>query len=180
MVADDYGIGLVAVSNFQIIGNTIVPAERRGHCLDGYQPGANNGVIQNNYVNVENSRTGRSGHDAIARALRMRNDVDARARRLTSTSAATRSSPRTARVSDDALSVWISYINNTGAMNNANVNLDNNTIEAIATPPIRRIDAYRVGSGPGRCRDQHDDLQQRPGEQRHLPAHRGLQRREHQ
>ena len=40
LVADDYGIRLVAVSNFQVIGNSIVTQSGEGILLDGYSSAA--------------------------------------------------------------------------------------------------------------------------------------------
>ena len=146
IVANAYGIGLVAVSNFQINGNRIVPQCGAGVDVDGYSAaGSNNGAIQNNHVEAQERSNRETGNNTYARALRLRNNVDSMGPHtnidISGNTFITRDGPG---YSKNAYTVWISYVNNKGAMNNANVNLHDNTIEAIVNTTDPTYHAYAL------------------------------------
>jgi hypothetical protein len=146
VVANAAGIGLVAVSNFQIKGNRIVPTSGEGIAVDGFRAlGSNNGKIQNNYVKVQERPNRETGNSTFSRALRMRNDVDAEGPHTNiDVSGNTFIAMDGPAYSQNAYAVWISYANHNGAMNNANVNLHDNTIAAIANTTDPTYHAYAL------------------------------------
>ena len=133
VVADAAGITMVAVSNFRVTNNTITPIAGEGIAIDGYRAqGSNLGVIQNNTVITQEVPNRELGLKTQARALRIRNDVDSEGPQtnidISGNTFTTIIGPGMSYV---GYTVWISYANNNGAMNNANVNLHNNTITLI-------------------------------------------------
>ena len=133
VVADAAGITMVAVSNFRVTNNTITPIAGEGIAIDGYRAqGSNLGVIQNNTVSTQEVPNRELGLKTQARALRIRNDVDSEGPQtnidISGNTFTTTIGPGMSYV---GYTVWISYANNNGAMNNANVNLHNNTITLI-------------------------------------------------
>jgi hypothetical protein len=135
VVADAAGIGLAGTSNFQVKGNTIVPQNGEGIAVDGYRGTAvTNGVIQGNYVKVQELPNRETGNGNFARALRMRNTDGPSSSAQTNIDVSGNTLIALVGPGDalTAYTAWITYINPIGAMNNANVNLHDNTIEAIA------------------------------------------------
>ena len=135
MVADSAAIMLAGVQNFQVTNNTITPTSGEGIMIDGYDAqGSHQGVIQNNTVQTHEIPNREVGMRTQARALRLRNDVDSEGPHtnidISGNMFQTTVGPG---MSSIGCAVWISYANNNGAMNNANVNLHNNTIRAIVT-----------------------------------------------
>jgi len=133
VVPNAAGIGLVSVSNFRITNNTITPTAGEGIAIDGYRAqGSNLGVIQNNTVTTKEVPNREMGLKTQARALRLRNDVDAEGPHtnidISGNTFTTNIGPGMSSV---GYTVWITYKNNKGAMNNANVNLHDNTITLI-------------------------------------------------
>ena len=109
------------------------------------RPPMNDGVIENNYVNVEMPPNREVGTDAIDSALRMRNDVDSEGPQTNlNISGNTFIAQDGPGFTMTVYTVWISYVNNAGAMNNANVNLDYNTIEGIVNTTAPTYDAYAL------------------------------------
>ena len=135
VMPDASAIGLVAVSNFQVTNNTITPTAGEGIAIDGYRAqGSNLGVIQNNTVTTKERPNREMGTRTQARALRMRNDVDSEGPHTNiDISGNTFTTSVGPGMSYLGYTVWITYMNNNGAMNNANVNLHGNTIKAIVT-----------------------------------------------
>jgi len=133
VVPDAAGIALVAVSNFQVTNNTITPTAGEGIAIDGYRAqGSNLGVIQNNTVTTKEVPNREMGLKTQARALRLRNDVDSEGPQTNiDISGNTFTTTIGPGMSNVGYTVWITYVNNNGAMNNANVNLHNNTITLI-------------------------------------------------
>ncbi len=133
VVPDAAGIGLVAVSNFQVTNNTITPTAGEGIAIDGYRAqGSNLGVIQNNTVTTKEVPNRELGLKTQARALRLRNDVDSEGPQTNiDISGNTFTTTIGPGMSNVGYTVWITYVNNNGAMNNANINLHNNTITLI-------------------------------------------------
>src|SRR5262249_39512490 len=135
VVPDAAAIGLCSVSNFRVSNNTINPRAGEGIAIDGYRPqGSNLGVIQNNTVQTQEVPNREMGAKTQARALRLRNDVDLEGPHtnidISGNTLATSVGPGMSYV---GYAVWITYVNNNGAMNNANINIHDNTIKAIAT-----------------------------------------------
>ena len=133
VVPNAAGIGLVSVSNFRITDNTITPIAGEGIAIDGYRAqGSNLGVIQNNTVTTREVPNREMGLKTQARALRLRNDVDSEGPHtnidISGNNFATNIGPGMSSV---GYTVWITYKNNKSAMNNANINLHNNTITLI-------------------------------------------------
>ena len=146
VVANAVGIGIVSASNFQIKGNTIVPESGEGIAVDGYRAaGSDNGVIQNNQVTVQERPNRETGNNTYARALRLRNNVDSRGSHrnldISGNTFIARDGPGYSR---NAYAVWISYTNNKGAMDNANVHLHGNTIKAIVNTTDPTYHAYAL------------------------------------
>lgn len=143
MVADAYAIGVVAVSNFQIEGNTIDPTSGEGIDVDGYtSTGSNNGVIQSNYIDVAMAPNREMANNTQDCGLRLRNDVDSEGPQTNiDISGNTIIANCGTGYSQYAYGVWISYANNNGAMNNAEVNLHDNTFEAISNVADTNHDA---------------------------------------
>src|SRR5262249_32065567 len=136
VVTNGYGIIIAALQNFDIANNTIVPINGRGIDIDGYSstPIAH-GLIHGNYVSVQ-ERPNRE-YDAAhleARALRLRNDVDATGPthdlHIWDNTFIATTGPGLA---SQAYGVRISYVNPNGEMNNANILLEQNRIKAIVT-----------------------------------------------
>ena len=146
MVADAYAIDVNAISDFQIKGNTIDPTSGEGIDVDGYRAaGSSNGVIQNNIVTVQERPNRETEDNTYARALRLRNDVDSEGPQTNiDISGNTFIANCGIGYSQHAYAVWISYVNNNGAMNNANVNLHDNTIEGIVNTTDPSYDAYAL------------------------------------
>ncbi len=133
VVPDAAGIGLVAVSNFQVTNNTITPIAGEGIAIDGYRAqGSDMGVIQNNTVITKDVPNREVGLGTQARALRLRNDVDSEGPQTNiDISGNTFTTTIGPGMSNVGYTVWVTYVNNNGAMNNANINLRNNTITLI-------------------------------------------------
>lgn len=153
-VADSVGAGGVSLNNFSITGNTIVPTKGGGIAIDGYtSTGSNNGVIQNNYVSTQDAPNRETGVSSIGRALRMRNDVDAEGPHTNiDISGNTFISTNGPGYVTELYTCWFTYVNNSGAMNNANVNFHNNTVEAIVNTMTSGYRAYALaidGMDPG-------------------------------
>jgi hypothetical protein len=146
MVANAVAIGVVAVSNFQIKGNRIVPQSGQGIAVDGSRPiPSSNGVIQNNYVKAQERPNRETGNNTYARALRLRNDIDSQGPQSNiDISGNTFIALDGPAYSHNAYAVWITYANKKGAMNNANVNLHDNSIEAIANTTDPTYHAYAL------------------------------------
>jgi hypothetical protein len=146
MVANAYAIAMVADSNFEVRGNTIVPQSGEGIVVDASRPiPSNNGVIQNNYVKVQERPNRETGKNTYARALRLRNDVDSMGPQTNiDVSGNTFIATNGPGLSQNAYTVWITYANIKGAMNNANVNLHDNIVEAIANTTDPSYHAYAL------------------------------------
>lgn len=130
-----YGIVLSAISNFDVSGNTIVATNGRGILVDGYRPSpVTTGTIRNNYVDVRELPNREQGSKVESRALRLRNNVDSMGpHRDLDISGNTFIAWSGSGMAQTAYGVRISYLNKAGAMNDANINLYDNTIKAIAT-----------------------------------------------
>jgi PKD repeat protein len=146
VVADAYAIAIVAASNFQVRGNSITPQSGEGIIVDGSRSTpSNNGAIQDNYVKVQEKPNRETGNSTFSRALRLRNDIDSEGPEtnidISGNTFIAFDGPGYAQ---DAYAAWISYANNNGAMNNANVNLHDNLIEAIANTTDPSYHAYAL------------------------------------
>ena len=135
VVPNAAAIMLASIHNFQVTNNTITPTSGQGIMVDGYSAdGASLGVIQNNTVQTQEIPNREVRLNTMARALRIRNDVDAEGPHtnidISGNTFQTTTGPG---LSSTGNAVWMSYANNNGAMNNANVNLHNNMIKAIVT-----------------------------------------------
>lgn len=146
VVADAYAIGVVAVSNFQIKRNKIIPRRGEGICVDGFSStGSNNGVIQNNFVQLEEEPNRETGNNTFARALRLRNNVDAEGPHTNiDISGNTFIATVGPGHSQKAYTVWISYANHKGAMNDAGINLHDNSIKAIVDTTSPAYNGYAL------------------------------------
>ena len=131
---NSYAIAVTAIDNFTIANNTIVTTNGRGIDIDGgSSTPTSNGDIYGNYVDVQEQRNREDNSYQRARALRIRNDVDAEGPHLNihvhDNTFIARASDA---VGDAAYAVWISYMNNNGAMDNAGILFENNLCKAIA------------------------------------------------
>ncbi|MBI1913917.1 MAG: right-handed parallel beta-helix repeat-containing protein [Planctomycetes bacterium] len=137
VTTNGYGILLSAAQNFEIAGNTIVPANGKGIDLDGYA-GAPllDGNIHDNYVDVQEVANREYPRGLEAVALRLRNNLGAggvqRILNITNNTFIARTGPGQL---NEAQAVRISYANNDGAMDNAGITLQGNLIKAIVSTP---------------------------------------------
>jgi hypothetical protein len=150
VVTNGYAIAIVAMSNFQVNGNTIQPTSGRGIDIDGWSatPTAN-GQIQNNYVSVQENGNREYGNNINAFALRVRNNVDAEGPQRNLTFSGNTFISTTSLGQDlGAIAARITYGNNNGAMNNANIVFTNNTFRAIVntTDPNYYAQAFDIDS----------------------------------
>ncbi|MCD4812513.1 T9SS type A sorting domain-containing protein [bacterium] len=129
-----YAIGLAGIQNFDIHDNTIITTHGRGICIDGYTAAATeNGRIYNNHVAVQELGNRETLDIVTARALRIRNNVDAMGphRNLhiyDNTFIATTASGQ----GQSAYGGRVSWTNQNNQMNNANLLIENNTFKAVA------------------------------------------------
>jgi hypothetical protein len=137
VATNGYAILLSAAQNFEIAGNTIVPANGKGIDLDGYASAPLvNGSIHDNYVDVQEVANREYPRGLEAVALRLRNNLGdmgpQRILRITNNTLIARTG--TGQLAE-AQSVRLSYANPDGAMNDAGIVLDGNLIKAIVTTP---------------------------------------------
>jgi hypothetical protein len=155
VVSNGYALIITALQNFIIADNTIEALNGRGIDVDGWSstPIAN-GQIYGNYVSVQEHGNREYGNaQTDARALRLRNDVDGMGPQTNlhiynNTFIATTGAGQ----AQTAFGATISYVNRNGAMNNANILLENNTFKAILTTTTSgyRAEALLVdGVNPG-------------------------------
>src|SRR5262249_55956088 len=116
VATNGYAILLSAAQNFEIAGNTIVPANGKGIDLDGYSalPLAN-GIVHDNYVEVQEVANREYPRGLAAVALRLRNNLGdmgpQRDLRITNNTFIAHTGQGQL---DEAQSVRISYANNNG------------------------------------------------------------------
>ncbi|HKB36713.1 MAG TPA: NosD domain-containing protein, partial [Gemmataceae bacterium] len=156
VTTNGYAVLLSVAQNFEIAGNTVVPTNGKGFLLDGFNADLlGHGSIHDNYVDVQErpNREYPTGLDAVA--LRLRNNLDSmgpqRDLSIHDNTFIARTGPGLVK---EAYGVRISYANNNGAMNDAGIALENNTIKAIVTTadPSYRAKALlldRVDAGIG-------------------------------
>jgi hypothetical protein len=149
IVTNGYGISIAALQNFEIAHNTITPTNGRGITIDGYSSTpVQNGLVHDNYVSVQeayNREYWLGGTGIEARALRLRNNVDAEGQQrnlaiYNNTFIATTG----AGLVQYAYGVRLSYVNPNGEMNNAGISLVNNLIKAIVTTTDTTYHAYAL------------------------------------
>jgi hypothetical protein len=133
VVTNGYAILLSAVQNFTIAGNTIQPTSGKGIDLDGYNGNLlGHGEVHDNHVDVRErvNREYPTGLEAVA--LRIRNNVDDmgphRDIRVHDNVFIARTGPG---LVSQAYGARISYANVGGAMNDAGIALEDNTIVAV-------------------------------------------------
>jgi hypothetical protein len=134
VVTNAYGILVAGEQHFEIADNTIVPVNGRGISLDGFShTPIIDGSIHDNYVLVR-ERPEREYPVTSARALRLRNNVDGMGpQRDIHIYNNTFIAETGTGLAQQAYGVRISYVNPKGAMNDANILLEDNTIGAIVT-----------------------------------------------
>src|SRR5262249_1568547 len=142
--------------NFEIAGNTVVPANGIGFLLDGFNADLlGHGSIHDNYVDVQErpNREYPTGLEAVA--LRLRNNLDSMGpQRDPSIPDNTFTAWAGPGLLQQAVGVRISYAKKNGAMNDAGIVLEGNTIKAIVTTadPSYRAKALlldRIDAGIG-------------------------------
>jgi hypothetical protein len=148
-----YAILLSAARNFVIEDNQIVPNNGRGIDLDGYDARLMaDGVIRKNYVEVQ-ELPHREDPSLEARALRLRNNVDAmgphRNLQIQDNTFIAKTGPGfVAR----AFSVRISYVNKQHQMDDAQIVFNHNVIRGVvatADPKYRAYGLVLDGIAPG-------------------------------
>jgi hypothetical protein len=134
VVTNGYGIGIAALRNFTIAGNTITPTSGRGIDVDGWSAAPTaDGQIYGNYVSVQ-EHANREYATVQARALRLRNDVNAMgAQRNLDIYNNTFIATTGPGMATEAYGARISYVNPNGEMNDANIQLHDNTFKAVVT-----------------------------------------------
>lgn len=154
VVTNGYGIVIEAVSNFEVAGNTVITESGRGIDLDGYGAApTQNGSVHDNTVSVQEGPNREEGTDGSARALRMRNNVDAmgphRNVRVYNNTFSASTGPGLMRA---AFGGRVDYMNPGGRMNDANIVIDGNTFKAVVTTPDENYQAQALdvdGVEPG-------------------------------
>jgi VCBS repeat-containing protein len=144
VVANGYAISVTALQNFEIADNTIITQNGRGIMIDGYSATpTEHGRIHGNYVDVQEGFNREYLISNEARALRMRNNVDAQGPHrdiaVYDNSFIARTGPGLAT---EAYAARISYVNINGQMDNAGIVIRNNVFRAITDDPSRPVMAF--------------------------------------
>lgn len=148
VVTNGYAIAVAGSRHFEIADNRIMAENGRGIDIDSYRrEPVEDGVIRHNHVEVHERLNREYWTRMEARALRLRNTVDAHgAHRRLRIHDNTLIAHADAGPGSRAYAVRLTYQNRDGSMSHADVRLEHNTLKAIAhgVDPTSRVSALAI------------------------------------